>query len=107
VAKLAGTRVTTDDHAEAVSGVLDARERWVRLADAVTSLPDGELDVLVLHVWEGLSYEEVAVAVDVPIGTVRSRLNRARRRLRELEGSSGEQPHDHDPGRVDLRGSDR
>ena len=36
-----------------------------------------ERDALVLHVWEGLSYEEVADALGVPIGTVRSRLNRA------------------------------
>ncbi|MBV9952757.1 MAG: sigma-70 family RNA polymerase sigma factor [Acidimicrobiia bacterium] len=111
VARLAGTRVIVDDHAEAVSGELDARERWARLAEEVTSLPAAELDALVLHVWEGLSYEDVAVAVGVPVGTVRSRLNRARRRLRELEDPSGEQPTDHehgdDPRRIDLRGSDR
>jgi RNA polymerase sigma-70 factor (ECF subfamily) len=107
VAKLAGTKTTTDDHADAVSGSIDARARWTQVADAVTSLPDGELDVLVLHVWEALSYEDIAVAVGIPVGTVRSRLNRARRRLRELEATSGEQPHDHDPGRIDLRGSDR
>jgi RNA polymerase sigma-70 factor (ECF subfamily) len=107
VAKLAGTRVADDDHAEAVSGLLDAHDRWTRLAEVVTSLPEGELDVLVLHVWEGLSYEDIAVAVDVPVGTVRSRLHRARGRLRELEAASGEQPDDHHPGTSGLRGSDR
>jgi RNA polymerase sigma-70 factor (ECF subfamily) len=96
VAKLAGTRVTDDDHADVVSGVVDARERWTQVADAVTSLPAGELDVLVLHVWEGLSYEDVAVAVGIPVGTVRSRLNRARRRLRELEAVSGEERDEYE-----------
>jgi RNA polymerase sigma-70 factor (ECF subfamily) len=40
-------------------------------------------------VWEGLSYEEVADAQGIPVGTVRSRLNRARTHLRELAGSRG------------------
>jgi RNA polymerase sigma-70 factor (ECF subfamily) len=36
-----------------------------------------------------LPYDEVAEAVGIPVGTVRSRLNRARRRLRELSGANG------------------
>jgi phosphoribosylaminoimidazole-succinocarboxamide synthase len=42
----------------------------------------GERDVLLLHAWEALTYEEIANALDIPVGTVRSRLNRTRRRLR-------------------------
>jgi DNA-directed RNA polymerase specialized sigma24 family protein len=38
-------------------------------------------DVLVLCVWQGLTYAEAAVALGVPVGTVRSRLSRARSRL--------------------------
>lgn len=92
MARLAGERTTTApvDHAEVVSGAVDARERWIRVAEAVADLPQVELDALVLHAWEGLSYEDVAAALDVPIGTVRSRLNRARTRLRELDRASGE-----------------
>ena len=55
----------------------------------MTALPEPERDALVLHVWESLSYEEIAAALDVPVGTVRSRLNRARRRLRELAAPRG------------------
>jgi RNA polymerase sigma-70 factor (ECF subfamily) len=96
VARLAGTQPAAEDHADAVSSALDARERWAQVAETVTSLPEGELDVLVLHVWEGLSYEDVATAVGIPIGTVRSRLNRARRRLRELDAESGEERDEYE-----------
>ena len=54
----------------------------------VRRLPRHYQDVIVLCCWAGLSYEEAAVALGVPVGTVRSRLSRARTRLRELRGSS-------------------
>jgi len=69
----------------------------------VAELPAPERDALILHVWEGLAYEEVAAALGVPVGTVRSRLNRARRRLREPAAASGGEvvTSDHrDPGRI-------
>jgi RNA polymerase sigma-70 factor (ECF subfamily) len=47
--------------------------------------------VLLLYVWEDLSYDDIATALGVPVGTVRSRLNRARARLRELDAASGEE----------------
>jgi RNA polymerase sigma-70 factor (ECF subfamily) len=49
-------------------------------------LPAGDRDVLLLIAWADLSYEEVAVALDIPAGTVRSRLHRARRKVREALG---------------------
>jgi len=52
------------------------------LADALAQLEPAQRDVLFLHVWADLSYDEVAWALGVPIGTVRSRLARARSRLR-------------------------
>ena len=55
-------------------------------------LPEGDRDVVVLVAWEELTYEEVAAALDIPVGTVRSRLNRARTRLRELLPEIGNEP---------------
>jgi RNA polymerase sigma-70 factor (ECF subfamily) len=55
-----------------------------RLLDGLAELSEGDRDVLVLIAWEDLTYDEVATALDIPVGTVRSRLNRARTRLREL-----------------------
>ena len=89
-ARLAARRLPPVDLADEVGDRLDASDRWQRVAEAVTSLPQPERDALLLHVWEELSYDEVAAALGVPVGTVRSRLNRARGRLRELAGVSGE-----------------
>jgi RNA polymerase sigma-70 factor (ECF subfamily) len=104
VARLAARRLPAEDMAERVSAGVDAADRWQTVADAVTSLPHPERDALVLHVWEGLSYEEVAVALGIPVGTVRSRINRARGRLRELTAPSGGEEGEHTerpvPGRI-------
>jgi RNA polymerase sigma-70 factor (ECF subfamily) len=53
-----------------------------RLASVLGQLDHDQRDVLLLYAWEGLSYEEIAAALGVPVGTVRSRLARARERLR-------------------------
>lgn len=58
---------------------LDARGR---LAAALSRLSREERDVLLLVAWAGLSQPEVAAALDVPAGTVRSRLHRARQEMR-------------------------
>jgi RNA polymerase sigma-70 factor (ECF subfamily) len=52
------------------------------LAHALAELPDGSRDVLLLVAWAELSYEETAEALAIPVGTVRSRLSRARRQVR-------------------------
>jgi RNA polymerase sigma-70 factor (ECF subfamily) len=54
-----------------------------RLAAALAGLSPADREVLLLLAWGGLSYEEIAEAVAVPVGTVRSRLHRARRKVRE------------------------
>ncbi|MGV3618968.1 MAG: sigma-70 family RNA polymerase sigma factor [Fimbriimonas sp.] len=59
-------------------------ERESRVEDAVALLPDYQRAMIVMYHVEMLSYEEIAAALDLPIGTVKSRLNRARLSLREL-----------------------
>lgn len=58
------------------------------VASAVATLDPRDRDALLLFAWEDLSYEEIAAALGIPIGTVRSRLHRARTRLRELLGDA-------------------
>jgi RNA polymerase sigma factor (sigma-70 family) len=72
------------------AAALDARLLFPRVADAIEALPDGERAALLLFAWEDLSYQSVAEALELPVGTVRSRLNRARAHLRELLEPGGE-----------------
>ena len=67
-----------------VIAAADAEALLPAVADAVLELPDAERDVLLLFAWEDLTYDDIAAALDVPVGTVRSRLNRGRSRVREL-----------------------
>lgn len=53
------------------------------LAGALATLSPGDRHVLLLVAWADLGYQEVADALGIPLGTVRSRLNRARRKVRE------------------------
>jgi RNA polymerase sigma-70 factor (ECF subfamily) len=88
----AGSRESTV--ATSVAEDAEGRERLRELATALEQLPEVDRDALLLHTWEQLSYEEVALAMEVPVGTVRSRIHRARTRLRELLGPSGQLPAD-------------
>jgi RNA polymerase sigma-70 factor (ECF subfamily) len=94
-----------DGVADRVAADVDARETWPAVADAIAELPDGERDALLLLVWEELSYDEIAGALQIPVGTVRSRLNRARRRIRELVERGGEETYEHDQPARDRIGS--
>ena len=53
------------------------------LEGALAALPDEYRAALVLRTYEELSYEEIAQELDIPVGTVMSRIHRARRMLRE------------------------
>jgi RNA polymerase sigma-70 factor (ECF subfamily) len=85
-ARMAAGQAAADGRASAAALVagLDARVLFPRVAEAIEALPAGERDALLLFAWEELSYQSVAEALELPIGTVRSRLNRARAHLREL-----------------------
>jgi RNA polymerase sigma factor (sigma-70 family) len=78
-----------DDGVERVVAIVDADRRWPGVAAMVRRLPPGEREALLLFAWEDQSYEQIAVALGIPVGTVRSRLNRARRRLREPPAGDG------------------
>ena len=57
-----------------------------QLAAALARLRAGHRDALLLVIWGELTYEEAAAALGVPVGTVRSRINRARKALRDALG---------------------
>ena len=90
-ARLMNTSVVASDLFSEVDARLDASRFWGDVAAAIATLPQGERDTLLLYAWEGMPYDQIATALDVPVGTVRSRLNRARGRLRELVGASDEE----------------
>lgn len=74
--------LATSDHADEVASRLDDEKHLAQLQEAFRRLRPAEQDVLTLCVWQGLDYASAAVALGVPVGTVRSRLSRARARLR-------------------------
>ncbi|MFI6871947.1 RNA polymerase sigma factor [Streptomyces sp. NPDC050400] len=57
------------------------------LADALAALSAADRHVLLLVAWADLTYQDVAEALGIPVGTVRSRLNRARRKVRAALGA--------------------
>jgi len=69
------------DHAERVAERVGSEGRMRAVLAAIDALPAPEREVLGLVAWSGLTYEQAAAALDVPVGTVRSRLSRARARL--------------------------
>ena len=81
-----GPDAAVDGHDDAVAGRLDAATARGRLAKALGRLSRHERDVLLLVAYAGLSQPEVAAALDVPAGTVRSRLHRARQQMRAALG---------------------
>jgi RNA polymerase sigma factor (sigma-70 family) len=60
----------------------DAAATGPRLAGALASLGRGEREALLLLAWAEFSYDEISAALRIPVGTVRSRLSRARERMR-------------------------
>lgn len=71
-------------------GRLDAQAERARLAAALAELRREEREVLLLHAWAGLSDAEIAGALSLPLGTVKSRLSRAREHLRNRLGRIGQ-----------------
>jgi len=76
--------VLDDDAIEAAASRIDAAQTVRGMSRALSRLPAGDRDVLLLHAWADLDYRGIAEALDIPVGTVRSRLNRARGKLRRV-----------------------
>jgi RNA polymerase sigma-70 factor (ECF subfamily) len=72
------------DQAAGPEAALIEKESAAQIQQAIQSLPEVTRSVLVLREYGGLSYHEIARVLDVPVGTVMSRLNYARNRLRDL-----------------------
>jgi RNA polymerase sigma-70 factor (ECF subfamily) len=90
-----GTAMAFDEEVHGVeSDTLGPEQRLLREEDkqsvrrAVEELPVERREVVVLRELEGLSYKEIAEVAEIPLGTVMSRLARARHRLHELLGGS-------------------
>ena len=82
LAKVAGQSILAGTTEEDSDDALSAAATLERLAVALAGLTQEARDTVALVVVESLSYEDAAVALGVPVGTVRSRLSRARQELR-------------------------
>lgn len=78
-----GLEQASDGELGRIDQELTARAAGRILASALAQLSPPDRHVLLLVAWAELSYDEIAVALGIPVGTVRSRLNRARRQVRE------------------------
>ena len=79
-------------HAATMVSIPDQHDKLVHqdLQAALARLSPDQRDVIILVGAEGLSYDEAAAALGCAVGTVKSRVNRARNRLAELMGLAGE-----------------
>jgi RNA polymerase sigma-70 factor (ECF subfamily) len=73
--------LTVEDDEERADSRIVADAHWPAVAQALLNMSPGERDVLLLYAWADLPYSAIAGVLDLPIGTVRSRLSRARGRL--------------------------
>jgi len=95
LARRPATPAAVPDDAE---GRLDSRAQAPRLAQALAELRADEREVLLLVAWAELTYDEVARALDIPLGTVRSRLHRARAHMSARIGAGEGGAADADDG---------
>lgn len=85
-----------------IVGRLDDERRMSELLPLLAQMSANEQDVIALVLWSGLNYEEAAAALGVPVGTIKSRLSRARRSFMELAQANG---HNTDEGHALARAS--
>lgn len=90
-AKTKGISVPVEDAPQSrlsVSQEQDMKLHFKDVASAFQDLPTNDRVILSMIVIKGMKYEEAAAALDIPVGTVRSRLSRARSKLEELVADS-------------------
>ena len=100
-------RQVVDDHADDVAGRIDGRHELDRTQQAFQRLRPADQEVLALCVFQQLDYAAAAIALGVPVGTVRSRLSRARSRLAALAAPDDLPDPDPDPTAVRAQPSAR
>jgi RNA polymerase sigma-70 factor (ECF subfamily) len=96
-----------EDFSDVVVERMENAERLTAARAAVERLRRSDREVFMLCVWSDLGYAEVAEALGVPVGTVRSRLSRARGRLRKLteqQLKAAREKREPDAGRRQIRG---
>lgn len=86
LAEKTGGKLLAAEDSRATSPELHAEENEKTriLGEAISSLPDYQRTMVTLFHAEGRTYEEIASMMNIPVGTVKSRLNRARLALREM-----------------------
>lgn len=85
-------RVAPAPPASEVGDRLAGDEAAADVARAMASLPDADRETLQLLAWERLTYEQIAQSLGIPVGTVRSRIARARQRMRHLLATTDDAP---------------
>lgn len=97
-----GSDPVVEPFTDRIDAVVSADSAKARLAGALARLTASQRDALLLVAWGGLTYDQIATATGVPIGTVQSRVSRARRRLRlalgDLDPSAAIDPRMSQPG---------
>jgi RNA polymerase sigma-70 factor (ECF subfamily) len=88
------------DFADDLAARIDDTVRLELVRAALGRLRRGEREVVALCVWSGLSYAQAAEALGVPVGTVRSRLSRARGKLQRFADAAEHDPGGREPGKA-------
>lgn len=91
-----GPELDVDDMAGALSGddgvqIVEGRSDLARAQQAIAALPEEQRVLMALVVLDGMSYKEAAATLDIPVGTVMSRIARARQAI-DNHLNAGEQP---------------
>ncbi|WP_426979985.1 RNA polymerase sigma factor (plasmid) [Pseudarthrobacter sp. O4] len=94
------SREATEDNADRIAAQIDAVAATSRIALNLKSMPAIDRETLLLYAWADLTYEGIADALDVPVGTIRSRLNRARKTLRDALRLEQLEETENDHGRI-------